>query len=45
MSVIFLILMAILEYGQAIADCITHDYPRAIVMAGAGTSSLAMMYM
>lgn len=43
-QVIFLVAMAVLEYGQTIVDIFGHNWPRAIIMAGAGTSSIAMIW-
>lgn len=44
-SVIFLLVMAALEYGQAAVDLYTGDYPRMVIMFGAGSSSIALMWM
>lgn len=44
MNIVFLVLMALLEYGQTAVDICSRNWPRAIIMAGAGTSSLAMMW-
>lgn len=40
----FLLTMAALEYGQAGADLFHENYPRAIIMLAAGTSSLAFIW-
>ena len=43
--IVFLVAQAVLEYGQTIVDIgWTHNWPRAIIMAGAGTSSIAMIW-
>lgn len=44
-AVVFLVVMAVLEYSQAAVDLWNGDYPRMVIMIGAGTSSLALMWM
>lgn len=40
----FLLAMAALEYGQVAVDLYGGNYPRAVIMLGAGTSSLAFIW-
>jgi hypothetical protein len=44
MNIAFLIAMALLEYGQAIADLWAQNWPRAVIMTAAGSSSVALMW-
>lgn len=44
LSNIFLLTMAGLEYSQAAMDIYLGNYARAIIMFGAGTSSLAFIW-
>lgn len=41
----FLLSQALLEYGQALIDIFyTKNYPRALIMCCAGTSSIALIW-
>lgn len=40
----FLAVMALLEYGQAAVDVVQGNYARALIMACAGTSSIAFAW-